>query len=64
MNYPCKDCATRTVGCHGTCEKYKTAKERFDESTKVDRFVIGAIAEMEIASMRRNRCNRFDRKWI
>ena len=27
----CKDCADREIGCHGTCEKYITAKKGWDE---------------------------------
>ena len=23
MNAPCKGCPDRTLGCHGTCKKYK-----------------------------------------
>lgn len=23
INYPCKDCLDRCIGCHGTCTKYK-----------------------------------------
>lgn len=26
---PCKDCADRAVGCHGTCGRYKEYKERY-----------------------------------
>ena len=26
----CKDCQERHVGCHGTCEKYKTQKAEWD----------------------------------
>lgn len=29
-NLPCKDCNNRTVGCHGSCEKYITAKAAYD----------------------------------
>ena len=32
--YPCKECADRTVGCHGNCQKYKDAKVR--HKTKFD----------------------------
>lgn len=26
MKYPCKGCAERAAGCHGTCKKYIDAK--------------------------------------
>lgn len=26
MNVPCKDCNKRQVGCHSSCEDYKTYK--------------------------------------
>lgn len=29
---PCMDCGDRTVGCHGTCEKYKA----YNEQNKAD----------------------------
>lgn len=25
-DYPCKDCAERKLGCHGSCQKYMAAK--------------------------------------
>ena len=30
MKNPCKDCAERHVGCHGTCESYKDWKAEND----------------------------------
>ena len=27
---PCKDCADRTVGCHGKCEKYLAYRSELD----------------------------------
>lgn len=26
----CKDCADRSVGCHGTCQKYLDAKAEYE----------------------------------
>lgn len=34
MECPCKECKTRHVGCHGTCEKYKEWKIQNDELNK------------------------------
>lgn len=28
---PCKDCKDRSVGCHGTCEKYKEYRSNLDD---------------------------------
>ena len=30
----CKDCEVRTLGCHGTCEKYLAEREALDEYNK------------------------------
>lgn len=30
-NEPCKDCKSRTVGCHSTCEKYEQFKKEMEE---------------------------------
>ena len=30
--YPCKDCDTRKVGCHASCETYLEVKKINDES--------------------------------
>lgn len=27
----CKDCPDRTVGCHGSCERYETQRKEFGE---------------------------------
>lgn len=35
MNYPCKDCADRTVGCHSTCEKYLSVKSTYKAETSI-----------------------------
>lgn len=37
MNFPCKDCNDRNVGCHGTCEKYKVAKEKHKDEIEKGR---------------------------
>ena len=66
MQYPCKDCAERTVGCHSTCEKYKCEKERRcgNEEQNIKRITLQTdIAELTFASMRRHRVKRHDRKW-
>ena len=66
LKYPCKDCTNRTVGCHGTCEEYKAAKERWDAERAVAREehrVGSEFCEVVGESMKRNRCKRYDRKW-
>lgn len=35
MNYPCKDCTERTVGCHSTCEKYLSVKNVYKAETSM-----------------------------
>ena len=30
-NGPCRDCKSRAVGCHSTCEKYKRFKKEMEE---------------------------------
>lgn len=42
----CLDCHERAVGCHGTCERYKEAKE--NHKKKVDDFLIHKRAENDI----------------
>ena len=32
--YPCKDCKDRYIGCHGQCEKYKSARKENEEEKK------------------------------
>ena len=64
--YPCKDCTERSIGCHGSCEKYKTTKERLggtDEQIMKRVHLNTDIAELTFASMRRNKAKRYDRKW-
>ena len=34
MEAPCKDCAERTMGCHGTCARYAEYREAFDAQKK------------------------------
>ena len=66
MLYPCKECAERTVGCHGNCEKYNAAKEKRDGNVdeRLKRISLQTdIAELTFASMRRNKAKRYDRKW-
>ena len=29
--FPCKNCEKRYVGCHGSCNEYKEAKEKNDK---------------------------------
>lgn len=31
VNGPCLDCPDRSIGCHGTCERYKTFRAALDE---------------------------------
>ena len=33
-NAPCKDCADRHPGCHGSCEKYKAWRDRYHAQQK------------------------------
>ena len=51
---PCKDCTERTVGCHGTCEKYAKyikdrnklrheLKKKVYEERDMDNYVIDAV---------------------
>ena len=36
MNIPCLDCADRCIGCHATCENYKTwAQDRREWLDKI-----------------------------
>lgn len=34
MNTPCKDCSTRSLGCHGKCKDYAEYKQKLDELKK------------------------------
>lgn len=31
MTYPCRDCTNRTVGCHSSCEQYKSTKLKYNK---------------------------------
>jgi hypothetical protein len=31
-NFPCKDCESRYVGCHSSCEKYQKVKQQSCEN--------------------------------
>jgi hypothetical protein len=31
-NFPCKDCAERHLGCHDSCEKYQSVKQKRHEA--------------------------------
>lgn len=34
MDAPCKSCKTRSVKCHGTCEKYKQYRMAVDDQNE------------------------------
>lgn len=34
---PCKTCDTRSVGCHGRCEKYLSWKTERDKELEIER---------------------------
>lgn len=45
-NATCKDCKDRTVGCHGTCEKYKAFEEenkKYKEAVRKEKAVHGKL---------------------
>jgi hypothetical protein len=35
FNSPCLNCMERQLGCHSSCEKYKKARENYEERKKV-----------------------------
>ena len=35
--YPCKNCSSRTLGCHGTCEEYLKIKQTRDNLIEQER---------------------------
>ena len=35
INPPCKNCETRTIGCHAGCEKYKVFQQQQEEKRKL-----------------------------
>lgn len=37
VNGPCQDCPDRSIGCHGTCERYKTYRTTLDEWKRQNR---------------------------
>lgn len=34
VEFPCKDCEDRSVGCHSICQKYIAAKEKVEQEKK------------------------------
>ena len=49
-NFPCKNCISRTLGCHSYCESYNNAKFNYEKEkeeeriqTDVDNFIIQSI---------------------
>ena len=42
MTPPCKDCSTRTMGCHITCERYQAFSKQKEEERK-DRIKRGIL---------------------
>lgn len=37
VNYPCKDCTDRCIGCHSECDKYKDATNKNKELSEIIR---------------------------
>ena len=35
INPPCKNCETRTIGCHAGCERYKAFQKQQEEKRKL-----------------------------
>lgn len=59
---PCKDCAERAVGCHGTCEKYKdwkknegAEKAKMIKAYKTERALEDYQIKEKIKNQKRNR---------
>ena len=51
MKSPCKDCADREIGCHGTCEKYQYfQKHHKEEKAQISE---AKLAEQEYRETRR-----------
>lgn len=34
---PCKGCEKRTLGCHGKCREYKSAKTEYDKAVRAEK---------------------------
>ena len=63
MNKPqtcCKDCAERTIGCHGACERYENYRKEVDAYNAMVRQK--HVAELDYTDYKYNRINKTRRK--
>lgn len=68
--FTCKDCSTRKIGCHSTCEKYQREKTEHDNRRKAAendksyvRYLCGHISECkDDAAIRRKKYNSWHRR--
>lgn len=35
MNYPCKDCTERHIGCHSDCDRYNKEKSEIEKNKSI-----------------------------
>lgn len=57
---PCKDCSSRSVGCHASCESYINYRNRMDkciERREESQDLLGTILKLE-AQRRNSRLHR------
>ena len=51
MRPPCKNCVTRSLGCHSICDRYKKYKGYFKTSDKEEKeyaaYLISAVRRMK-----------------
>ena len=52
MNYPCKGCQDRQIGCHANCQKYQAAQEEAKKA-KAEKMKEHAIGDMEVERSKR-----------
>lgn len=54
MEYPCKDCANKYLGCHAKCEKYievKNANEEISAKIRKEKLLRGLFISMRSDSI-------------
>ena len=48
VDFPCKDCKDRAVGCHSICQKYIAAKEKAEQEKKNPKAELALDVQIEI----------------
>jgi len=65
VNFPCKDCTDRHVGCHSTCEPYlkiKKEHQTINEKIREQSSKESALTDVQIQGIRRMSARRHRRE--